>query len=173
MKIYTKGKALAAAAVFALATAAPASADHDTVGVALSADGLTVYVDCKQFGGVKGALDTYVEFASDTKGPKNEYGEGRDRAGLNDKLRYAHSKLHEDPPKPCDAAQKLDDFNAKVIQLQDGNTADKMKIWETSDGAIQCLIDGSAFYAASLRDGVDCSGGDAGGPPGGKGPKNK
>jgi hypothetical protein len=180
MKIYTKGTALAAAAVFALATAAPAMADHDTTGVTLSADGHIMYMDCEQFGGFKSALDNYVKFASDGKGKyqNSDPVTGQDREGLNGKLSNAHDKLHEDPPKPCDAAQKLDDFNAKVKQLVDANTDDKMKIWETEDpdgtGAIRCLIDGSAFFAAKLRDGEDCSGGDGGGsdkPNPGKGPK--
>jgi hypothetical protein len=169
MKIYTKGTALAAAAVFALATAAPAMADHYDSGFEESIDGLEIWIDCAELGGIRKALD-FVDFASDETS-------GRDRLGLTGKLDEAHDKyLHADPPKPCDAAKKLDDFNAKVDQLVAAETADKTKISnkEEDRDAIKCLIEGSVAYAAFLRDGEDCSGGDGGGsdkPNPGKGPK--
>jgi len=170
MKIYTKGTALAAAAVFALATAAPAMADHDMVGVELDAASNVVYIGCESFDGLEHALDEHVDFPSDGKGQHPDRSEeGQHRERLEDKLTNALLKLHEDPPKPCDAAQKLNDFSFKVQSLLDGNTADKTKISETWDGAIQCLIDGSAALAKSVSSGESC--GDAGSPPRGKGPK--
>lgn len=170
MKIYTKGTALAAAAVFALATAAPAIADHDTVGVEYDAASNVVYIDCETFGGLEYTLDKLVFFASDDKGQYRGTGTGQDRLGLEDKLTNAHDKLHEDPPKPCDAAQKLNDFSFKVQSLLDGNTADKTKISDDQGGeSIRCLIEGSAALAQSLSSGESC--GDAGSPPRGKGPK--
>ncbi len=171
MKIYTKGTALAATAVFALATSASAMADHDTVGAKLSEDGTTIELTCASFGGLTYTLDNHVFFASDGKGQYRDTGTGQDRLGLEEKLDGAHDKLHEDPPKPCDAAQKLDDFSFKVQSLKDGNTADKTKISDDTNGAIQCLIDGSAALAASLRPADGCDA--AGDPPRGKGPKNK
>ena len=160
---------LAAAAVFALATAAPAMADHDTVGAELSADGLTIYLDCETFGGLEYTLDNHVFFASDNKG-RPGYETSKDREGLEDKLTNAHDKLHEVPPKPCDAAQKLDDFSFKVQSLEEGNTATKMKISDDTNGeSIQCLIEGSAALAASTRPTGGCDA--AGDPPRGKGPK--
>lgn len=176
MNIYTKGKALAAAAVFALATAAPAMADHDTVGADLSADGTTITLTCDTFGALEYTLRNHVSFGNDGKPPYQDEDPvmGKDREGLERKLTEAHRKdLHEDPPKPCDAAQKLDDFSSKVTQLRDGNTADKIKISDDTKGSsIQCLIDGSAALAKSLipAAGCDSSGGK---PGGGKGPKNK
>lgn len=170
MKIYTKGVALAAATVFAMATAVPAMADHDTVGAELSADGQTIYIDCESFGGLQYTLENHVFFASDGKGQYRGTDTGQDREGLENKLAYAHDKLHEDPPKPCDAAQKLDDFSFKVQSLLDGNTADKTKISDDTGGtSIQCLIDGSAALADTVSAGETC--GDAGSPPRGKGPK--
>ena len=168
MKIYTKGTALAAAAVFALATAAPAIADHDTSGFEESLDGLTIYIDCTQFGGIRKALEpAYVAFAND-----------KDRLGLNGKLDNVHNKyLHAEPPKVCDAAQKFDDFSAKVVQLKEASLGDKKKIWNVgAEDAITCLIDGSAAYAEELRsrDANNCTGDstDSGGKPSrGNGPK--
>ena len=170
MKIYTKALTALASSIVLMASM-PA---HSSDGVVFDpvSNTVTFHCDILDTDGLRDLL-AYVEFASDTKGPKNPDGDGRDRAGLKGKLSNADLKLLEDPPKPCDAAQKLDDFSAKVAQLDDANTGDKMKIWETKDpdgtGAIQCLIDGSAAYAASLRDGQDCSDGGSGGGKG-KGP---
>ena len=167
MKIYTKGTALAAAAVFALATAAPAMADHNTVGVEYDAANNVVYIDCESFGGLEYTLATHVDFASDTRN-------GKDRSGLEGKLTNAQAKLHEDQPKPCDAAQKLDDFSFKVASLLAANTADKTKISDDTGGeSIRCLIEGSAALAKSLipTDGCDSGGGSPNGKPKGKGPK--
>ena len=170
MKIVKNAVQLAAAVLMlgllALASTAPAMADHDTVGGDLSADGQTVYLTCETFGALYYTLGHHVFFASDDKS-------GRDRSGLVDKLDNAHLKLlHEDPPKPCDAAQKLDDFSFKVKSLRDANTADKMKISDDTDGtSIQCLVEGSAALAQSLRPAEGCD--SSGGPGGGKGPKNR
>jgi len=177
MKIYTKISASLVAAVFAIAVM-PVQADHNNTGAELSADGLTIMLTCDKFGGLEYTLDNHVFFASDGKGPYQGQDTGKDREGLEGKLTNAHDKLHEDPPKLCDAAQKLDDFSFKVQSLEDGNTADKFKIWDDTDGtSIQCLIEGSAALADDLRtddqgQDIDCAD-DAGDPPRGKGPKGK
>lgn len=169
MKIYTKKGALAvAAAVFAI-TAAPVQADHDTAGAELSADGLTISLSCDTFGALQYTFDELVTFANEDK----------DRPSLQGKLDYAHSKLHEDPQKFCDAAQKLDDFSFKVRFLLEGRdgTGKKPKVFdEQGDVAIWCLIDGSAAIAEDLRtddqgDSLDCTVVED--PPRGKGRKDK
>ena len=91
MKIYTKKGMLAvAAAIFAIA-AAPVQADHMTEGAVLSADGTIISLECAKFGGLKETL-TFVTFTNDDE----------DRPSLVGKLKKAHLKLHEDPPKICD-----------------------------------------------------------------------
>ena len=151
MTIYTNIAASLVAVVFAIA-AVPAQADHDTTGATLSADGLTISVVCEEFGGFLHAFNNEVEFTNQ-----------KDRLSLSleaGKLGKAHWKLHEDPPKLCDAAQKLDDFSFKVRFLRDGRDGKgtKPKISDNSDGAaIACLIEGSAEMADDLTDGLDCT----------------
>ena len=103
MKIYTKIAVSLIATVFAI-VAVPAQADHDTAGAELSADGLIIGLTCESFGALQYTFDNLVWFAN----------EGKDRPSLQAKLDKSHDKLHEDPPKLCDAAQKLDDFSFKV-----------------------------------------------------------
>jgi len=165
MKIYTKKGMLAvAAAIFAIA-AAPVQADHMTEGAVLSADGTIISLECAKFGGLKETL-TFVTFTNDDE----------DRPSLVGKLKKAHLKLHEDPPKICDAAQKLEDFSFKVTSLRDGRAGkgNKPKIFDNLPdgvGAVDCLIEGSAAIAAHLRKDLDCT--IVEDPPRGKGPKNK
>jgi hypothetical protein len=168
MKIYTKIAASLIATVFAI-VAVPAQADHDTAGAELSADGLTIDVTCKTFGGLEYTLRDEVTFTN-----------ANDFSSLLVKLDQAHLKLHYedlDPPKLCDAAQKLDDFSFKVKFLRDGRKANsKPKIFDEQGGeAIACLIEGSAAIADDLRTDPDpdleCT--DVEDPPRGKGPKNK
>ena len=160
MKIYMKIAVSLLATVFAI-VAVPAQADHDTVGAELSADGLIIGLTCKSFGGLKYTLLEEVTFTND-----------EDLSSLLGKLYKSHDKLHEDPPKLCDAAQKLDDFSFKVKFLRDGRKANsKPKIFDEQGGeAIKCLIVGSAEYADDLRTGIDCTVVED--PPRGKGPKN-
>jgi hypothetical protein len=163
MNIYTKKGALAAAAAIFAISAAPVQADHFATGMVYDADGNIMYITCESFGGLKYTLDNEVTFVNDAPDQK-------DRVALNGKLTEAHDKLHEDPPKNCDAAQKLDDFNTKVVALRDGGKGGKPKIFDETNGdAIACLVDGSAKLAASLTDGITCEA--AGDPPRGKGPK--
>ena len=165
MKIYTKIAVSLLATVFAI-VAVPAQADHDTAGAELSADGLTIDLTCESFGGLKYTLLKEVTFTND-----------KDLSSLLGKLYKSHDKLHEDPPKLCDAAQKLDDFSFKVKFLRDGRKANsKPKIFDEQGGAaIACLLEGSAAYANDLRTDpdpdLDCT--VVKDPPRGKGPKNK
>ena len=164
MKIYTKMVVSLIATVFAI-VAVPAQADHDTAGAELSADGLTIDLTCESFGGLIYTLLEEVTFTND-----------KDLSSLLGKLYKVHDKLHyEDPPKLCDAAQKLDDFSIKVEFLLYGRKANsKPKIFDEQEGnAITCLIDGSAAIADGLRTDpdpdLDCT--DVEDPPRGKGPK--
>jgi len=163
MKIYTNIAASLVAAVFAIA-AVPVQADHNNTGAELSADGLTIELTCDTFGALQYTFDELVTFANEEK----------DRPSLQGKVDQAHNKLHEDPPKLCDAAQKLDDFSFKVRSLLVGRdgTGKKPKIFDDVDNAaIWCLITGSAAIADDLTDDLECI--VVNFPPRGKGPKKK
>ena len=163
MNIYTKKSALAVAAAMFAISAAPVQADHFDSGVVLDPVSNEMVITCASFGGLKHTLDNEVTFTSDNKPDRKDYN------ALDGKLTEAHDKLHEDPPKNCDAAQKLDDFSFKVVALRDGGKGNKPKIFDSNSGvSIACLIEGSAALADSLTVGLDCA--PVQDPPRGKGP---
>ena len=142
MNIYTKKGMVAVATAMLALGAMPASA-YD-----IECDKLDVE-------GLRDVFNSYVTVSD------------KDKGTLNAKLDEALEK--EGLAKYCDAGQKVDDFAAKIVGLLSDTR--KVKISESHEGAIQCVLVGADYQADRYRamDSRDCDA--VGGPPTGKGPK--